>query len=72
MVSKPLTPADLDRLARILAKAQQQLGIEKGSLELDQLAAQIFALMEAIEDEEALVRFVVADRRRSGFKVIEN
>jgi hypothetical protein len=71
MVSKPLTSQDLDRLARIMAKAQQQTGIEKGSPELDQLAAQIFALMEAIEDEDALVRFVVADRRRSSFRVIE-
>jgi hypothetical protein len=35
MVSKPLNLADLDRLARLLAKAQQQLGIEKGSPEFD-------------------------------------
>jgi hypothetical protein len=72
MVSKPMSPADLARLASILSKAQLQLGLQKGAPELDQLAAQIIDLEEIIEDEDAIVRFVVAERRRSVFRVIED
>lgn len=71
MSSKPVYPSDLNRLSRVLDKVSRQLELKKGSIETDQLAAQIFALMDTIADEDALVRFLVAERRRSGFKVLE-
>jgi hypothetical protein len=50
MATKPIYPADLDRLARILSKAQLRLGLQKGSPELDQPATQIFALVDTIQE----------------------
>ena len=71
MSSKPLDTADLAQLMSLVAKARLKLRLQKGTPEVEALAAQIVALQDEFEDEDALVRFVVADKRRSSFRIVK-
>jgi hypothetical protein len=71
MPSKPIDSADIAQLMSLVAKARLKLGLPKGSPEVQALAAQIVALQDEFEDEDALVRFVVADKRRSSFRIVK-